>query len=133
MKRLIVFCLTALLAGGAFNYLRPAVHAQVSQTPVLQDPPTGQDQPAGRPGGQRGGQQSTEPQPYDRVITKDAKTMEGIFTIHRIKDKLYYEIPKSQLGKEFLWVSLIAKTTEGAGQGGQAAGNRVIRWERREN
>src|SRR5258708_93484 len=34
---------------------------------------------------------------------------------------------------EFLWVSLIAKTTEGAGQGGQAAGNRVVRWERRDN
>src|SRR5882724_559515 len=137
MKRLIVFCLTALLAGGAYNFLRPAVHAQVSQTPAsnttLQDPPVGQDQPVGRPGTQRGGQQSTEPQPYDRVITKDAKTMEGIFTIHRIKDKLYYEIPKNQLGKEFLWVSLISKTTGGAGQGGQAAGNRVIRWERREN
>src|SRR5882724_12487085 len=137
MKRLIVFCLTALLAGGAYNFLRPAVHAQVSQTPAsnttLQDPPVGQDQPVGRPGTQRGGQQSTEPQPYDRVITKDAKSMEGIFTVHRIKDKLYYEIPKSQLNKEFLWVSLIAKTTEGAGQGGQAAGNRVIRWERRDN
>ena len=137
MKRLIVFCLTALLAAGAFNYLRPAAHAYVSQTPAianteLQDPPTGQDQPAGRPGAGRG-QQSTEPQPYDRVITKDAKSMEGIFTVHRIKDKLYFEIPKSQLNKEFLWVSLIAKTTAGAGQGGQAAGNRVVRWERRDN
>src|SRR5690348_5792018 len=120
MKRFIVFCLTALLAGGAFNYLRPAAHAQVSQTPAtntsLQDPPETQ-QGGGRPGAGRGGQQNTEPQPYDRVITKDAKTMEGVFTIHRIKDKLYYEIPKSQLGNEFLWVSLIAKTTEGAGQG----------------
>ena len=34
-------------------------------------------------------------------------------------------------GREFLWVSQIARTTLGAGYGGQAAGNRVVRWERR--
>src|SRR5215470_9677686 len=96
-----------------------------------QDPPTppaggGQDRP-GRP------EQSTEPKPYDRVITKDAKSDSGIFTVHAIKDKVYYEIPKSELNKEFLWVSQIAKTTLGAGYGGQAAGNRVVKWERRNN
>jgi hypothetical protein len=37
------------------------------------------------------------------------------------------------LTKEFLWVSQIAKTTLGAGYGGQAAGNRVVKWERRGN
>ena len=98
-----------------------------------QDPPsppaggTGQEQ---RPGRQ---EQTPEPRPYDRVITKDAKSDEGVFTIHTIKDKVYYEIPKSELGKEFLWVSQIAKTTLGVGYGGQAAGNRVVRWERKGN
>src|SRR5215467_10177510 len=96
-----------------------------------QDPPapatqTGQERP-GRP------DQSPEPRPYDRVITKDAKSDEGVFTVHTIKDKVYYEIPKSELGKEFLWVSQIAKTTLGVGYGGQAAGNRVVRWERKGN
>ena len=51
--------------------------------------------------------------------------------MHRIKDRVYYEIPKAQLGREFLWVSQIARTTLGAGYGGQSAGNRVVRWERR--
>src|SRR5690349_4144394 len=97
-----------------------------------QDPPppaaggAGQDRP-GRP------DQSPEPKPYDRVITKEAKSDEGVFTIHTIKEKVYYEIPKSELGKEFLWVSQIAKTTLGVGYGGQAAGNRVVRWERKGN
>jgi hypothetical protein len=101
-----------------------------------QDPPTppaggagpgaGQDRP-GRP------DQTAEPRPYDRVITKDAKSDEGVFTIHTIKEKVYYEIPKSELGKEFLWVSQIAKTTLGVGYGGQAAGNRVVKWERKGN
>jgi Met-zincin/Domain of unknown function (DUF5117)/Domain of unknown function (DUF5118) len=67
------------------------------------------------------------------VITKDAKSDEGVFTVHRIGDRLFYEIPKAMLDKEFLWVSQIARTTLGAGWGGQAAGNRVVRWERRGN
>ena len=92
-----------------------------------QDPP--QDPPAG---GGRGGR-PTEPEirPYERVVTKEAKSDDGIFTVHRIKDRVLYEIPKDKLGREFLWVSQIAKTTLGAGYGGQAAGNRVVKWERR--
>jgi uncharacterized protein DUF4953/uncharacterized protein DUF5117/uncharacterized protein DUF5118 len=91
----------------------------------------GQTPPAGGPGG-RGGQVQ-EPRPYDQVITKDAKSDPGVFTVHRVRDRVYYEIPKSELGKEFLWVSQIAKTTLGVGWGGQALGNRVVKWERVNN
>jgi hypothetical protein len=97
-----------------------------AQEPPPQDPPAG----GGRGGG---GQQAREPEirPFDRVITKDAKSDEGVFQVHRIRDRVYYEIPKDKLGREFLWVSQIARTTLGAGYGGQAAGNRVVKWERR--
>src|SRR5215475_2075861 len=81
---------------------------------LAQDPPP--DQPpqapaagggfAGRGGGAGGGS-VPDPQPYDRVITKDAKTSKGLFIIHQVKDRYYYEIPKSELGKEFLWNSQI--------------------------
>jgi len=74
-----------------------------------------------------------QPRPYDRVITKDAKSDEGVFTVHRIRDRVYYEIPSGELGKPFLWVSQIASTTLGAGYGGQAVSDRVVRWERRDN
>ncbi len=67
------------------------------------------------------------------MITKDAKSDEGVFTVHRVKEKVYYEIPKKEFEKEFLWVSQIAKTTLGVGYGGQAMGNRVVRWERLNN
>ena len=89
-----------------------------------QEPPAGQERPTGR---------AQEPQirPYDRVITNEAVSEEGVFTVHRIKDRIYYEIPVSELGKEFLWVTQIAKTTVGVGYGGQALGNRVVKWERR--
>ncbi|HJR60316.1 MAG TPA: DUF5118 domain-containing protein, partial [Vicinamibacterales bacterium] len=116
------------------NMRRFAIALSVALTPCVafaQEPP--QDPPAGGAGGGRGGQQAREPQirPYDRVITKEAKSDEGIFTVHRIGDRVFYEIPKDKLGREFLWVSQIARTTLGAGYGGQSAGNRVVKWERR--
>ncbi len=43
-------------------------------------------------------------------------------------DSLFYEIPKAQLNKDFLWNTQIKKTTIGAGYGGQSAGSRVVRW-----
>jgi hypothetical protein len=96
-----------------------------------QDPPP-QDPPAQQEGGGGRGR-APEPQirPYERVITQEAASDEGVFTVHRLKDRVYYEIPKDRLGREFLWVSQIAQTTLGAGYGGQAAGNRVVKWERR--
>ncbi|CAN5192359.1 zinc-dependent metalloprotease [soil metagenome] len=98
--------------------------------------PTPAETPAGPGGPQRPGlpgAASQDPQPYDKVITKDAKSKKGVFTVHQIKDKYYYEIPKSEFGKEYLWVTQIAKTTLGVGYGGQALGRRVVRWEPSEN
>ena len=63
-------------------------------------------------------------QPYDEVITDEAETDEGVFTVHQLDDKVFYEIPEAELGKEFLWVSQIARTTQGVGYGGQSLGNR---------
>jgi hypothetical protein len=104
--------------------LAPFALQAAAQAPPQQEPPPGQERPAAR---------AQEPQikPYDRVITKEATSDEGVFTVHRIKDKVYYEIPPSQLDKEFLWVAQIARTTMGVGYGGQALGNRVVRWERK--
>jgi hypothetical protein len=101
--------------------------------PVLaQDPaPGGEAQAPDAAGGRGGGAREPEIRPYERVITRDARSDEGVFTVHRVRDRLFYEIPKDKLGKEFLWVSQIAKTTLGVGYGGQALGNRVVKWERR--
>lgn len=109
-------------------FLATATLSGIAQDPTPEPSPGG----AQRPGGFGAGA-SQDPQPYDKVITKDAKTKAGIFKVHQVKDKYYYEIPKSEMGKEFLWVSQIAKTTVGVGYGGQALGNRVVRWEINEN
>ena len=76
------------------------------------------------------GSSSQKPQAYDKVITKDAKSKPGVFTVHEVKDKYYYEIPKTELGKEFLLTTQIARTTLGVGYGGQFVSERVVRWER---
>ena len=93
-----------------------------------QAPPAPPDRPAA-------GREAAPPEikPYDRVITKEAKSDEGVFTVHRIKEKVFYEIPKKELGEDFLWVTQIARTTLGVGYGGQAVGNRVVRWERKDD
>jgi hypothetical protein len=72
---------------------------------------------------------SSDPQPYDKVITKDAKSSKGIFTVHQIKDRYYYEIPKGELDKEFLLNVRVSKTTVGVGYGGDQMSDLVVRWE----
>ena len=101
---------------------------------ALSAAPLEAQEPQPQPAGQEDRRAPTpEPRPFDRVITKEAKSDQGIFTVHRLGDRLFYEIPKGMLDKDFLWVSQIARTTLGVGWGGQAMGNRVVRWERRGN
>jgi hypothetical protein len=129
MKRLARTCCAILLAAGAVAYISTISITRVwAQDPASAPAATGQERPAFT-----GTSREPEIKPYDRVITKEAKSDAGVFTVHRIKDKVYYEIPKNELGKEFLWVSQIARTTLGVGYGGQAMGNRVVKWERMNN
>src|SRR5262245_29963613 len=124
MSKFVRTCRAAILATAIIGFICPESKAQdnAGASPGAQE----------RPSSPSPGRES-EPRPYDKVITKDAKSDEGLFTVHRIKDKVYYEIPKDQLNKELLWVSQIAKTTLGVGYGGQALGNRVVKWERYNN
>jgi Met-zincin/Domain of unknown function (DUF5117)/Domain of unknown function (DUF5118) len=71
--------------------------------------------------------------PYDDVITKEAKTSTGLFVVHRIDDKVFFEIPAEELGKEMLWVTQLEQTQAGHSFGGQPVGDRVVRWELRGN
>ncbi len=68
--------------------------------------------------------------PYTTVITKEAVSDSGIFVIHRIEEKFFFEIPNTQLDKEFLLVSRIAKTPQ-IGYGGEENTTQVVRWERK--
>ncbi|MEH6408307.1 MAG: zinc-dependent metalloprotease [Leeuwenhoekiella sp.] len=75
--------------------------------------------------------------PYDKVITREAKSDPGLFTTHLVNDKLYFEIPDSLFNKDMLLVSRIAKVPAGYGGGYVNAGSKVneqvIRWSKRNN
>src|SRR5262249_33309770 len=115
LKRLSALALALLLAGLA------AAQAE--------------DAPKAAPGrGPRGkASASDKPKRYDDVITKDAKTTPGVFAVHQIDDKLYFEIPESVFGRLMLWRTEVAKGPSGVSWGGKEVGNHVIRWDRRGN
>ncbi|MCL6273639.1 zinc-dependent metalloprotease [Muricauda sp. 2012CJ35-5] len=69
--------------------------------------------------------------PYDKVITKDAETDPGLFAVHKVDDKQYYEIPDSLFNREMLMVSRISKTATGIGFGGGKINTQVLRWEKK--
>lgn len=68
--------------------------------------------------------------PFSEVITDEATSDAGLFTVHELEDKYYYEIPDSLLGEEMLLVSRIARTATDIGYGGEKANTQVVRWER---
>ncbi|WP_445381327.1 zinc-dependent metalloprotease [Robiginitalea sp. IMCC43444] len=84
------------------------------------------EQNAGKPSGDKNGIK-----PYSKVITKEAETDAGLFDVHTVEDKKYYEIPDSLFGREMLMVSRIAKTASGIGFGGGKINTQVLRWEKK--
>ena len=46
------------------------------------------------------------------MCIRDRVTKKGLITIHKIDDKLYFEFPKSLLGREFLMGSSISATSD---------------------
>ena len=47
----------------------------------------------------RSGRPRVRIRPYDRVITKEAKTSPGLFLVHRIEDKVYLRDPDGRAGQ----------------------------------
>ena len=72
-----------------------------------------------------------DPEPYDKVITKDAVTDSGLFDVHKVDDSHFYEIPDSLFNREMLMVSRISKTASGIGFGGGKINTQVLRWEKK--
>ena len=70
--------------------------------------------------------------PFAEVVTDDAATDDGLFTVHLEDDgeKLLVQIPDSLFGAEMLVVSRVSKTTEGFQYGGAKVNTQAVRWER---
>lgn len=68
--------------------------------------------------------------PYKDVITSKAVSQQGMFGVHQVGDKYYFEIPKNILGREVLLVVRTVKTGGGAGYGGESLSETLFRWEK---
>lgn len=71
---------------------------------------------------------------YSKVITKDAVSDEGLFTVHKVDKKFYFEIPNKYLNKDMLLVSRLSKLPSNLGGGyvnaGSETNEQLIVWQR---
>ncbi len=71
------------------------------------------------------GKKAKKEKSYEDIISDKANSDSGLFTVHEVDEKFYYEIPDSLLGKEMLMVTRIAKTANGLGFGEE---NKTPKW-----
>lgn len=74
--------------------------------------------------------------PFKDIITEDAISDEGLWTVHKVDDKHYFEIGDSVINKEVLVVSRISGFVKGLNFGGAGTKSRpqqVIRWQKMGN
>lgn len=69
-----------------------------------------------------------EPKPFDKVITAEAKTQEGLFRVHNLKNKLYFEIPKDLLEQPLLMVANATAVPAGQEHVGRTLNQDVLRF-----
>jgi len=67
---------------------------------------------------------------YEDIITKDAVTDDGLFKVHKVKDKYYYEISDSLLGRDMLMVTRIVKMATELPLSRHKMSEQVLKWEK---
>ena len=71
------------------------------------------------------------PKPYKEVITSKAISDGGLFWIHKVEDKYYFEIPDAMLGRDILVVSRLGKApADGDSYAGDVINQKTIRFEK---
>ena len=115
MRKALLYTLMAISAINVVGQQRPAVPAAAGN-------------PAAAPAN---GAPKSGPKPYKDVITDKAVSHKGLFTVHKVEDKWYFEIPDSIMGREILAVTRYSKTPAGGNNyGGERVNEQTIRWER---
>jgi hypothetical protein len=128
----------ALALGCAHNAAPPGPSPSPARAGMSAEVPNAARDSIGRPGPSA----EPKPKPYNRVITAQAITRKGLLIVHRVGEKLYFEIPQRELNTDMLLVGRFAKAaasdpdspTGGFGEyGGDEFGERTLTWERNGN
>ena len=111
------FILLANIAMGQKKRKRDIPAPATTSAPAVQAPPPSTSR--------------TGPKPYKDVITAKAITSKGLFTIHKIEEKYFFEISDSLFGREIMAVTRFSRVAGGAGvYGGELANQQVVRFEK---
>jgi len=82
-----------------------------------------------------GNEQLTAPRNYYNLMRNRQVLRKGLFSVHKVSDNYYFEIPDSILGRDLLVVARIAQGAAGVrpgytGYAGDQIGSTIIRFEK---
>jgi hypothetical protein len=114
------------------NFTTLAQTPKPAVVPVTPQDTTKKETPSSVPAGNT---QLSAPRNYNNIIRSNAITRKGLFTVHKVEDNYYFEIPDSLLGRDILVVCRIAQGAAGirpeyTGYAGDQVGSTVIRFEK---
>ena len=119
------FLVVVMIATGSFVFAqrKSTPTAPKDTTPVAKPMPP-QVPKATKPG----------PKPFKEIITDKSISKTGLFTVHKVEDKYYFEVPNNLLGKEIMCVTRYSKVPGGAGiYGGEVANQQTLKFEKGPN
>ncbi|MEX2179659.1 MAG: zinc-dependent metalloprotease [Gemmatimonadaceae bacterium] len=131
-----------VLLAGTLAACSSAASPATGPTPAPAPQQTPGQAAAGDTSGGARGPTPARPRPYNRVVTSDAETKRGLFAVHRIGDRVLFEIPRRELGKDQLAIGRYARAAApqpgapGGGfgsYGGDRFVTRTLRWNRNGN
>ncbi|OYU25536.1 MAG: hypothetical protein CFE41_20865 [Burkholderiales bacterium PBB2] len=106
----------------------PALAADPKQAPEAPAGAASAAASAARPATPPAAPDASEPKPFDKVITAEAKTQTGLFNIHSLKGKTYFEIPKDLLSKPLLMVATATAVPANVDHVGKELNTEVVRF-----
>ncbi|AYQ33397.1 zinc-dependent metalloprotease [Runella sp. SP2] len=124
MFKQLLFLATALSFSAIAQDRRPTTPPAASGTPTATAPAA----PAAAP--------KAGPKPYKEVITDKSKTTKGLFIVHKIDEKYFFELPDSLLGREMMAITRLSQSSTTPGSvglpayGGELLNRQVVRFEK---
>jgi hypothetical protein len=131
MKKIVLLLLFPGISFGVFGQRKKTPVPTPTTPPASIPPPLATTQaPAGLFGAAR-----TGPKPYKEVITDKAVSQTGLFTVHRVDDKYFFEIPDTVMHREIMAVTRFVRVpaNKGVGRatyGGELTNQQTVTFER---
>jgi hypothetical protein len=118
MKKILIFTSLCVVLTISTNAQRPDIAQRPTDTAGVK-----KEMPA-----------KAGPKAFSEVITKKAVSQKGVFSVHFLDDKYYFEIPDTLLGRELLAVTRFAKVAGGARKyGGEEVNEQSLLFEKGPN